>query len=169
MISTETEQAAHTISLFVRNQPGVLVRVALVFSRRGFNIDSLVVSPGAKGDFSRMTITCTGNPDTFDQIIRQLAKLVDVVHAMDHTDESVIETEVALVKILTPLEQRTVVLQIAEHYKAKVVDYTNESVVLRLHGTTEKLDYCLELLKQYEISELIRSGKIVMARSAAIT
>ena len=116
-----------------------------------------------------MTITCSGNPDTFDQIIRQLAKLVDVVHAIDHTNESVIETEVALVKIIAPLEQRTVILQVAEHYKAKVVDYSNEAVVLRLHGTTEKLDYCIELLKQYEISELIRSGKIVMARKSNIT
>ncbi len=166
---TIIEQDTHTISLFVRNQPGVLVRVSLVFSRRGFNIDSLVVSPGAKGDFSRMTITCSGNPDTFDQIIKQLTKLVDVVHAIDHTDESVIETEVALVKVLTPLEHRTVILQIAEHYKAKVVDYSNESVVLRLHGTTEKLDYCLELLRQYEIAELVRSGKIVMARNVGIT
>lgn len=164
-----TATAQHTISLFVRNQPGVLVRVSLVFSRRGFNIDSLVVSPGSEGEFSRMTITCSGNPDTFDQIIRQLTKLVDVVHATDHTNESVIETEVALIKVVVPLEQRTVVLQVAEHYKAKVVDYSNEAVVLRLHGTTEKLDYCIELLRQYEISELIRSGKIVMARNLNIT
>lgn len=168
-MSTDIDMAQHTLSLHVRNQPGVLVRVSLVFSRRGFNIDSLVVSPGNSDEFSRMTITCSGNPDTFDQIIRQLAKLVDVVHAIDHTNESVIETEVALVKIIAPLEQRTVILQIAEHYKAKVVDYSNEAVVLRLHGTTEKLDYCIELLKQYEISELIRSGKIVMARKSNIT
>ena len=165
---TTENQAQHTISLFVRDQPGVLVRVSLVFSRRGFNIDSLVVS-GAKGNFSRMTITCTGNPDTFDQIIKQLTKLVDVVHALDHTNESVIETEVALIKVIAPLEQRTVLLQIAEHYRAKVVDYSNESVVLRIHGTTEKLDYALELLKQYEIAELVRSGKIVMARNISIT
>ena len=168
-MSTDIDTAQHTLSLYVRNQPGVLVRVSLVFSRRGFNIDSLVVSPGNSDEFSRMTITCSGNPDTFDQIIRQLAKLVDVVHAIDHTNESVIETEVALVKIIAPLEQRTVILQVAEHYKAKVVDYSNEAVVLRLHGTTEKLDYCIELLKQYEISELIRSGKIVMARKSNIT
>ena len=101
--------------------------------------------------------------------IRQLAKLVDVVHATDHTNESIIETEVALIKIIAPLEQRTEILQIAEHYKAKVVDYSNEAVVLRLHGTTEKLDYCTSLLQQFEISELIRSGKIVMARKTNMT
>ena len=75
----------HTISVFVNNKPGVLVRVALVFSRRGFNIESLVVSPGVEGRFSRMTITCSGNAEDLEQVVKQLAKLVDVVHAIDHT------------------------------------------------------------------------------------
>lgn len=165
MSSTSTSTETHTISLFVRDQPGVLVRVALVFSRRGFNIDSLVVSPGAQGGFSRMTITCTGRGDSFEQISKQLTKLVDVVHATDHTEESTVETEAALVKIKAPLEHRTSILQVAEHYKAKIVDYATDSLVLRLHGTSEKLDYCLEVLEQYEIVELVRSGKIVMARN----
>ena len=79
----------HTISLFVNNKPGVLVRVALVFSRRAFNIESLVVSPAAEGRFSRMTITCSGPNEILAQVVKQLAKLVDVVHAIDHTgDES---------------------------------------------------------------------------------
>ena len=90
----------HTISILVRNKPGVLVRVALVFSRRGYNIESLVVSTDvANGDFSRMTITCSGDPETLEQIIKQVTKLIDVVHAFDHTGQSVYETEVALVKI----------------------------------------------------------------------
>jgi acetolactate synthase-1/3 small subunit len=75
----------HAISLFVNNKPGVLVRVALVFSRRAFNIESLVVSPGAEGRFSRMTITGSGEPEALQQVVKQLAKLVDVVHAIDHT------------------------------------------------------------------------------------
>ena len=77
----------HTISLFVHDRPGVLVRIALVFSRRGYNIESLVVSPSASGGFSRMTITCSGDPNTLDEIIRQLAKLIDVVRATDHTGD----------------------------------------------------------------------------------
>ena len=90
----------HTISILVRNKPGVLVRVALVFSRRGYNIESLVVSTDvANGDFSRMTITCSGDPETLEQIIKQVTKLIDVVHAFDHTGQAVYETEVALVKI----------------------------------------------------------------------
>ena len=85
--------AFHTISLFVNNTPGVLVRVSLVFSRRGFNIESLVVSPAAEGRFSRMTITCSGAPEDLEQIIKQLQKLVDVVHAIDHTGDSSYEVE----------------------------------------------------------------------------
>ena len=89
----------HTISCFVNNKPGVLVRVALVFSRRGYNIESLVVSPAAEGRFSRMTITCSGDPTDLEQIIKQLAKLVDVVHAIDHTGDESYEMEIALVKL----------------------------------------------------------------------
>src|SRR5262245_43264875 len=84
----------HTISLYVNNKPGVLVRVALVFARRGYNIESLVVSPAARGDFSRMTITCSGDRETLEQIIKQLAKLIDVVHAIDHTGDDSYETEI---------------------------------------------------------------------------
>ena len=90
----------HTISVLVRNQPGVLVRVSLVFARRGYNIESLVVSPDViNGDFSRMTITCRGEAATFEQISKQLTKLIDVVHAIDHTGQATVETEIALVKI----------------------------------------------------------------------
>ena len=110
----------HTISVLVRNQPGVLVRVALVFARRGYNIESLVVSPDpTDAGFSRMTITCRGAADTLEQMIRQVAKLVDVVHAIDHTGQSVVETEIALIKLQAEVSERTEILQIAEHYKAK--------------------------------------------------
>ena len=130
----------HTISLFVNNKPGVLVRVSLVFSRRAFNIESLVVSPAAEGRFSRMTITCSGDPDTLEQVVKQLAKLVDVVHAIDHTGDQAFETEIALVKLECPLDARTHILQISEHYKARVVDFGAESLVLQVHGSSEKLD-----------------------------
>src|SRR5215831_14587236 len=105
----------HTISILVRNKPGVLVRVALVFSRRGYNIESLVVSPDvANGQFSRMTITCSGDPETLEQIIKQLTKLIDVVHAIDHTGQAVIETEIAFVKLRCQIDERTEILQIVE-------------------------------------------------------
>jgi acetolactate synthase-1/3 small subunit len=154
----------HTISLYVSNKPGVLVRVALVFARRGYNIESLVVSPAAEGDFSRMTITCSGDPETLEQIIKQLAKLIDVVHATDHTGDAAYETEIALVKIRSELDQRTEILQIAEHYGAKVVDYGPDSLILRAYGSSEKLDAFIGLLRPFALTELVRSGKVLMAR-----
>jgi acetolactate synthase-1/3 small subunit len=159
----------HTISLFVHDRPGVLVRVALVFSRRGYNIESLVVSPSASGGFSRMTITCSGDPATLDQIIRQLAKLVDVVSAIDHTGHEAYETEIALIKLDVERDDRTEVLQIAEHFNAKVVDYASRSVMLRVYGSSEKLDALISLLRLRGIAELVRSGKILMARGGLAT
>jgi len=165
----QTPQQIHTISLFVNNVPGVLVRVALVFSRRGFNIESLVVSPGAEGRFSRMTITCSGEPEALEQIIKQLAKLVDVVHAIDHTGNLAYETEIALIKIDAPLAERTEILQVAEHFKSRVVDYGTESMILQAYGSSEKLDALISLLRPYSIAELVRSGKLLMARGKSTT
>jgi acetolactate synthase-1/3 small subunit len=160
----------HTLSILVRNKPGVLVRVALVFSRRGYNIESLVVSADvANGDFSRMTITCSGDPETLEQIIKQVTKLIDVVHAFDHTGHAVYETEVALVKLECKVAERTEILQIAELYSAKVVDYGLDSLIIRIVGAAEKLDVFLSLLRTYQIVELVRSGKILMTRGLATT
>lgn len=160
----------HTISVLVRNQPGVLVRVALVFARRGYNIESLVVSADpASADFSRMTITCSGDPETLEQIIKQVAKLVDVVRAIDHTGQSVVETEIALIKIKADLEERTVILQTAEHYKAKVVDCGANSLILRVTGASEKIDSFMTLLRPFGVVELVRSGKILMTRGPEVT
>ena len=170
-LPSDTPSNIHTISLFVNNKPGVLVRVALVFSRRGFNIESLVVSPGAdaQGRFSRMTITCSGAPEVLEQVVKQLAKLVDVVHAIDHTRDLSYEVEIALVKLHCPLDQRTQILQIAEHYKARVVDFAATSIVIQAHGSSEKLDALIELLRPFRVVELVRSGKLLMARGEATT
>lgn len=160
----------HTISILVRNKPGVLVRVALVFSRRGYNIESLVVSADVtNGEFSRMTITCSGDPDTLEQIIKQLTKLIDVVHAFDHTGQAVIEAEIAFCKLRSKVDQRTEILQIAEQFNAKVVDYGADSLILRVYGASDKLDACLALLQPFNVVELIRSGKILMARGLTQT
>ena len=176
-MTVPTAPPIHTISLLVRNKPGVLVRVALVFSRRGYNIESLIVSTAlsvpeynaAPGEFSRMTITCSGDPQTLEQIIKQLEKLIDVVHAIDHTGQSVIECEIALAKIKVGLKERTEILQIAEHYHAKVDDYGADSLILRIDGESDKLDAFLDLLRPFGIVELVRSGKILMARGLQTT
>jgi len=159
----------HTISLFVANRPGVLVRVSLVFARRGYNIESLVVSPAAREGFSRMTITCSGDPGTLQQIIRQLEKLVDVVRAIDHTAHSSYATEIALIKVACDADERGEILQVAEHFNAKVVDYAASSVILRVYGASEKLDALITLLQRFQVRELVRSGKLLMTRGADLT
>lgn len=164
------EYPLHTISVLVRNQPGVLVRVCLVFARRGYNIESLVVSPGVTDrEFSRITITCRGEPATLEQIIKQLAKLIDVVRAIDHTGQDAVETEIALVKVRCAGEARREVLQIIEHYKAKVVDYKADSLIVQIAGVTPKLDNFIQLVTPLGIVELVRSGKLIMARGSDVT
>lgn len=128
-----------------------------------------MVSPAARGGFSRMTITCSGDPATLEQIIKQLAKLVDVVHAIDHTNDHAYESEIALLKIDCGIHERTEILQISEHFGAKVVDYGSESLILRVYGSSDKLDALIALLEPFHLSELVRSGKILMARGAATT
>lgn len=168
-MSTTTKQISHTMSVLVGNKPGVLVRVALVFARRGYNIDSLVVSPVLDTDFARMTITCSGDPETLDQIIKQLFKLVDVVRAIDHTGESVIEKEMALIKVKCPPESRTEVLQITDHFKGITVDFGAESLILQMAGGSEKIEHVIGLLQPFGIVDIVRTGKILMARGAERT
>ena len=165
----DTAKDLHTISLLVRDAPGVLVRVAMVFSRRGYNIESLVVSPGARPGFSRITTTCSGDPSILEQMIKQLAKLVDVVHAHDHTMTERYETEIALIKIRCVGVARREILEIAEHFNAKVVDFAAESLILRVYGGSDKLDAMIDLFDADDIVELVRSGKIVMARALEVT
>jgi acetolactate synthase-1/3 small subunit len=164
-----TTKTLHTIALLVLNAPGVLVRVSMVFSRRGYNIESLVVSPGAKTGFSRMTVTCSGDPSILEQMIKQLTKLVDVVHAIDHTATDRFETEIALIKIRCEGDTRRDVLEVAEHFNARVVDYAAHSLILRVFGASDKLDAMISLLDEERVVELVRSGKIVMARALDVT
>lgn len=154
----------HTLSVYVANKPGVLARIALVFARRGYNIDSLVVSSSMDGKFSRMTVTAVGNPEGLDQIIAQVNKLVDVIHCVDHTGENAVIRELALIKIGADAEERGGVLQIAEHFKCKTVDLTENSIILMATGDTEKVDALVKMMSKFKIIELVRTGKVVMAR-----
>ncbi|MCX6997270.1 MAG: acetolactate synthase small subunit [Kiritimatiellaeota bacterium] len=154
----------HTLSVTVANKPGVLARIAHVFARRGFNIDSLVVSASVEGDFSRMTITATGDPGGLEQIIRQVNKLVDVIHCTDHTGEDIVLKELALIKVHTGPAARAEALQIAAHFGAASVDLTETSMILMATADSEQIDALLALLKKFKIVELVRTGKVVMAR-----
>lgn len=165
MINSDT----HTISLYVANKPGVLARIAQVFARRGFNIDSLVVSSAIDGSYSRMTISAKGNADGLDQIIKQASKLIDVIHCIDHSNEDIVSKEMALVKVGVDSEGRTEVLQLVEHFGCKVVDFTETSLILMVTGDSGKLDALIRMLKQFRIIELVRTGKVIMARGESET
>lgn len=154
----------HTLSIYVANKPGVLVRVAQVFARRAFNIESLVVSASQDPRFSRMTVVCRGDADTLEQIIKQVSKLVDVLHARDHSGEDVIERELALIKVDVPAARRTEVLQVVSHFKGQTVDLSSDAMTIQLSGDSEKLDAAVELLRPFGIIEEVRSGKMLMAR-----
>jgi len=163
MIPTKSDNK-RTISMRVHNRPGVLSRIAQVFARRGFNIDSLVVSRGHTEGFSRMTIACEGDPANVDQIVKQLSKLVDTVHAAEHSREVSVERELALVKVTVTPQTRSEVLQIVEVFRGKTVDISDESLVVEITGNPEKLDAFENILAGYGILEMCRSGKVVIAR-----
>jgi acetolactate synthase I/III small subunit len=159
----------HTISLFVAHKPGVLLRICLIFARRGFNIESLVVSGAIDGKFARMTVVAEGDYDDLGKIIKQLDKLVDVISCYQHVRKNVIETEAALMKISVNTQNRTEVLQIADHFKAETVDFSEEALILRVSGSTERLDSLEDMLSKYGILEIVRSGKMLMARGSEPT
>lgn len=159
----------HTISVLVNNKPGVLLRIATIFSRRTFNIDSLVVSPALDGVYSRMTITAIGNLETLEQIIKQLNKLIDVIHASEHQQENSIEREIALIKVHTSTQQRTEALQLVNHFKGETIDVSNKTLLIQITGSTDKLDAAIKLFEKFNILEIIRSGKLLMSRGEAHT
>jgi len=161
------ESDIHTLSLVTRDKPGVLVRIALVFARRGYNIESLAVSQGIAEGFARMTITSRGAPGALAQIIKQLAKLIDVVFVSDHRDRPAIEAEVALLKVQCPDDERPAVLQVAEHFAAKVVDSEDASLVVRVAGTRAQVEGCASMLRPYNVREMVRSGPIVIDQGAS--
>ena len=163
------KETAHCLSLLVANRPGVLVRIALVFSRRGYNLDSLVVSPTLNPYFSRMNIVAHGNPEILVQIIKQLEKLVDVIQAKDHTGSKTVEKELALIKVKCRAEQRTEILQYCDHFKATTVDMTESSMIIQITGNTDKIDAMKHLLDKFEVLEYIRTGKVIMLQGEAIT
>lgn len=166
---TVNDIAVHTISVYVANKPGVLARIAQVFARRGYNIDSLVVSPSVDGRYSRMTISAKGSTDGLGQIILHVSKLVDVLHCTDHARDEAVVREMALLKVVISSEERTEVLQVCEHFGGKTVDLTETSLIAMVTGNTDKVNACITMMKKFDLVELIRTGKVLMARGADVT
>lgn len=164
-----SDKAMHTLSVYVANKPGVLARIAQVFARRGFNIESLVVSPAMDGHFSRMTISCSGDPEGLDQIIKQLSKLIDVLNCIDHTFDDSVMKEMGLIKIAVDAEGRSEALQMADHFGCKTVDLTATSMILQVVGDPAKIDALEEMIEKFSIIEFVRTGKVVMRRGQDLT
>ena len=161
--------SGHTLSVLVNNEPGVLMRICQVFSRRAFNIDSLVVSQGRSRCFSRMTIGITGDPSGLDQIIKQVSKLIDVIHCFEHTSDDAVSKEMMMIKIKCSPEERSQALQITDHFAAKTIDLTPTSMIVMITGDTIKVDAAVTMFSQFEIIETVRTGKVVMARGDLAT
>jgi len=159
----------HTISMLVTNKPGVLVRIAMAFARRGFNIDSLVVSPSANEKFSRMTISAQGDPQTLEQIIHQANKLVDVVHAWEHNDAEAIHSELALFKLRKKAGLKKNLTTMIKPFRARVIDDTDDACIIEQVGSTEDLDQLEKIFKKHGIVELVRTGKVIMVKGQQAT
>ncbi len=159
----------HTISLLVSDKPGVLTRVALVFARRGFNIDSLVVSGGQTPEFSRMNIEASGDEKTLHLMLAQLNRLIDVIHAVDHAADDVIQRELALFKIDCPADKRTELLQISDTFRGQTIDIGDDTITIQVTGKSTKVDAFLKMMEPFGIMELVRTGKVLMSRGREAT
>ena len=156
--------AKHTFSVVVENKFGVLARIATIIAGRGFNIDSLAVGETEDPTTSRMTIVVDGDDRTIDQIKKQLNRVVDVITVQDLTKGEFIDREIMLVRVAVTAKTRPEVMSIAESLKAKVDDVGVKSVVLQIVGDAAKIHTALELLKPFGIKEIVRTGRIALAR-----
>jgi acetolactate synthase-1/3 small subunit len=156
--------STHTISVLVEDRPGVLARIAGLFSRRGFNIDSLAVGPTEEPGRSRMTIAVDCAEHSLEQVTKQLNKLVHVLKIVELEPARSVERELVLVKVRTEPAARYQVMELAELFRAKVVDVSPESLTIEATGSPDKVAAMLELLAPHGIRELARTGRVALAR-----
>ncbi len=156
----------HTVTALVEDRPGVLNRVASLFRRRGFNIDSLAVGTTEESGISRMTIVVDGDAGVVEQVEKQLYKLIDVVKVSDLTNEDTVIRELALIKVSATPQQRREVLDLVEVFRAQTVDVTPTSMMLQLVAGAETLDAFVENLRPYGLKEMVRTGRVAMVRGA---
>ena len=157
----------HTLSILVENRAGVLSRVTGLFSRRGFNIESLAVGTCEEPGMSRITIVCIGDDAQIEQVMKQLNKLIDIIKVSDLTDNERVERELAMIKVNADSgTTRSEIMQIAQIFRAQIIDMGTKTLVLQITGNTEKIDALETLLRQYGVKELVRTGKIGMLRGS---
>ena len=154
----------HTLSVLVENKPGVLSRVAALFSRRGFNIDSLAVGPTEHPEVSRMTIVVNVEDQPLEQVTKQLNKLVNVIKIVELDPGSSVQRELLLVKVRADLDSRSHVLETVQLFRAKVVDVAPDAVTVEATGSADKLEALLRVLEPFGIKELVQSGMVAINR-----
>lgn len=156
----------HTLAVLVENQPGVLTRVAGLFSRRGFNIESLAVGVTQDPGISRMTIEVDGDERIVQQVAKQLNKLVNVIKVTDIGHRDSVSRELALIKVQADPAKRPSIIQLVDVFRAKIVDVSRDTMIVEISGDTDKVEALTELLKEFGIKEIVRAGKIAMTRGA---
>ena len=154
----------HTLSVLVENKPGVLARIAALFSRRGFNIESLAVGATEQKDMSRMTIVVSVEDFPLEQITKQLNKLINVIKIVEQDEANSVSRELALIKVRADAGTRSQVIEAVNLFRAKVVDVSNESLTIEATGTQEKIGALLRVLEPYGIREIVQSGVVSLAR-----
>jgi len=154
----------HTLSVLVEDKPGVLARIASLFSRRGFNIESLAVGPTEIPDVSRMTIVVTVEGLALEQVTKQLNKLINVLKIVELDPDASVQREIMLVKVRSDTETRSHVLETAQLFRAKVVDVAPDAVTIEATGKADKLQALLKVLEPFGIKELVKSGMVAVGR-----
>jgi len=159
----------HVLSILVENKPGVLTRIAGLFARRGFNIDTLTVGPTEDEEISRVTLTVDGAVHPIDQVTKQLHKLVNVLKIRDLEPQETLARELAIFKVSADGASRAEVMQICEIFRAKIVDVTKRSVVIEVTGTCDKVDAFEQLVRPFGLIEMARTGEIAISRGRGET
>lgn len=158
----------HTLAILVMNNPGVMARIAGLYSRRGYNISSIAVGETEDPRISRITLVVEAeNENELEQITKQLYKLIDVIKLSDITKDDAVERELALIKVHCNSTNRSEILQIVDIFRAKIVDVSQEGVIIEATGDTDKIQAILDLLRPFGIKEIARTGKVALVRSAA--
>lgn len=150
------------------NQPGVLNRIAGLFSRRNFNIDSLNVGETEDPNYSRMTIVVTGDDRTLEQVKKQLHKLIDVIKITDLNQNNIVDRDLALIRVSCTRKQRTEIIQIADTFRAKVVDLSSDSIMIEATGTENKIEALIDILRDFGIKDIVRTGIVALSRGQNI-
>jgi acetolactate synthase-1/3 small subunit len=159
----------HVLSILVENKPGVLTRIAGLFARRGFNIDTLTVGPTNEDEISRITLTVDGAETPIDQVTKQLHKLVNVIKIRDLEPADTVARELALFKVSADGPQRAEVMQFCEIFRGKVVDVTKRSIIIEITGTTDKIGAFERMVRPFGLIEMMRTGEIAISRGRGET